>query len=336
MFCQRIKGVPGWVVFWTTLWPAAAFAANASDTLWKQGSAAFAASDYESARHYFGQACAPEIESRSPVEIGLCEHELGLVDYADGRVEQAEHHYLGALSAWERAGKRYNAKHVATLISLGRLYHAGHRFEDAARVLTRALELARPLEAVNPQLTAIALSRLGGLYSVSGDADQGRSVLHEAIAKLRALPSPDLPELAWAYSSLGMIGLRDGSYAAGESDFRQAVSIATGTLGENDRQTAIYETNLGLALSLQGQYSRALPVLRRARFVLESKPGGNDVPIGTALAELATVETALGKFVQAEDDGSRALEIFNQRFPPGALRDLTSPGESGLRVSRWA
>ncbi len=266
----------------------------------------------------FGQACPVGTQPAPAAVVGLCEHKLGLADYAAGHRDQAEAHYLRALSAWEQAGDRYDAQHVTTLIGLGRLYQATYRSEDAARVLTRAVELGRPLATVEPQLTAIALSRLGGLYSVSGSVEQARSTLTEAIARLRALASPNLPELAWAYNARGMSELRAGDYPAGESWLRQAVAIATDCLGEGNTQTAIYQTYLGLALYLQGRYSRALPLLRRAEFLLEARPDENAFQLGTALAELSAVEAALGKLALAENDGSRAVAVFSRQFPPGS------------------
>lgn len=258
--------------------------------------------------------CLP-VFGQAPAAIAPREQQLGIAEYASGHTERAEAHFLRALSAGEQAGDPGIGQQVATLISLGRLYQAAHRFENAERVLTRARELALTLDSTNPRLTAIASSRLGGLYSASGDNAKAPALLHEAITRLRALSSPDLPELAWAYNSLGMAELRSGSHASAETDLRQAVSIATESPGEGDRQTAIYETNLGLALYFNGKYDRALPVLRRARFLLQFQA---DEKFGTALAELSAVEAALGKFALAEDDGVRALTIFEKQFPPGS------------------
>lgn len=262
----------------------------------------------------FGQKCPADTPSAPAFGTGLCEHKLALEEYAAGHSEQAETHYLRALSAWERAGEQYAAAHVATLIGLGRLYQATERPREAIEALTRGLELARPIEANEPKLTAVALSRIGGVYSTWGNVEQARSALEQAIGKLRALPIADLPELAYAYNSLGMTDLRALSYASGESNLRQAVSIATESLGEKDQQTAIYETNLGLALYLEGQYSRSLPLLRRGEFLLESKPDEYAQQLGSALAELSVVEVAMGKFALAENDGARALNVLSRHF----------------------
>lgn len=263
------------------------------------------------------ETCPTSISlSTSERTIGLCEHKQGLADYAAGRIEAAETHYLGALATWEKVDGRYPAEQVITLIGLGRLYQATHRPYDAARVLTRGLELARPLENTRPQLAAVILSRLGAVYSMSGRLEQARSMLNEGIAKLRALQPQDLPELAYAWNALGMAELRAGSFANGESDIRQAVSIATGCLGENDHQTVIYQTDLGVALYLGGQYSRALPLLRRAEFLLETGRDDENGQLGTALVELSAVEAAQGKYALAENDASRALAVLDRHYGP--------------------
>lgn len=260
-------------------------------------------------------ACSQSCPAAFTLQTALCEHKLGLSDYAAGNLDHAETHYLRALKVWEQTGDRYPAEQVVTLIGLGRLYQATHRPREAAQALTRGLDLARPLEAARPQLIAVTLSRLGGLYSMSGQLQQARSVLSEGIARLRSLQKPDLPELAYAWNALGMVELRSGHWASGESNLRQAVAVATECLGGNDHQTAIYEMNLGLALYLEGQFSRALPLLRRAEFLLESGQSDDNAQLGSALVELSAVETAQGKLALAEDDAARALSVLRRHFP---------------------
>ena len=82
----------------------------------------------------------------------------------------------------------------------------------------------------------------------------------------QGLKKQNLPELAYAYSSLGMLELTGGHYKAGESDLRQAMAFANTSLGEDHPETAGYATNLALALLVQDRgltpfvhAARALP-----------------------------------------------------------------------------
>jgi tetratricopeptide (TPR) repeat protein len=142
--------------------------------------------------------------------------------------------------------------------------------------------------------------------------------LAEAIAGLQSLKKPNLPELAYAYSSLGMLELTAGRYKAGEADLRQSLEFARASLGENDPETAVYATNLALALLVQGEYNRAETLLRRARLVIESRLGPDNPQLVNVLSELTSVETALEKFGIAEDCGEKALRILTRRVPAGS------------------
>src|SRR5262249_32066564 len=142
------------------------------------------------------------------------------------------------------------------------------RFDDAQKVLSQALELAKPLVASHPALYPTVLVRLGGLYSDLHRPGRARAAPEDALAAPPALPE-SRAELASALGSRGMLDLHEGHYKAGEADLREAVTIAESVSGEQNPETAIYSTDLALALMLQGQFNRAETLLRRARFVIE-------------------------------------------------------------------
>ena len=199
------------------------------------------------------------------------------------------------------------------------MYQRAHQLADAKEKLERALELAKTISPPDPELYATVLSRSAGLYADLDDPDRARRMLDEAITGLRALTPPNTSELAWAYSSLGMIDLGVGQYQPGESHLRQAVAFAQDSLGEENPETALYATNLALALQVQGKYSGAETLLRRARFVIESRLGPDSVDLVAVLAELTSVEAGLGKFRNAEACGERALSLLNRYVPGGSL-----------------
>jgi tetratricopeptide (TPR) repeat protein len=143
-------------------------------------------------------------------------------------------------------------------------------------------------------------------------------MLTEAIELWRSAPKPDGPELAYAYSSLGLTELNTGHYKAGEADFRQAVNFANASLGEDHPETAGHVTNLALALMVQGEYSRAEPLLRRARFVIESRLGKDTDALVNVLGELTSVELSLGRYRLAEECGEKAMAILQSHVPAGS------------------
>lgn len=289
------------------------------DTLIKQGRAASLAFDLDAAQSAYAQACpAEQIAALSLQKLALCEHEFGTVAEARGHGDEATDHYRKALAWWEKLGRPYLAWYVTSLTNLGGLYRREHLLTDAEKMLDRALELVKTISASDPELYATVLGRSAGLYADLDQSDRARPMLEEAIAGLRGLTPVNASELAWEYSALGMIDLGLGRYKSGESSLRQAVAFAEESLGESHPETAAYATNLALALLVQGQYSRAGTLLRRARSVIESRLGPDSVELVNVLAELTSVETGLGRFRIAEDYGEKALSILNKHVPAGS------------------
>jgi tetratricopeptide (TPR) repeat protein len=263
-------------------------------------------------------ACQPETDGPEE-QMALCEHNAGAVDEANGENARAEAHYLRAHSIWEQLGPESSFWNAVTLSSLGRLYTSDGKLADAEKNLTRALTLARTVEAAHPMLPVVIGSRLGALYGQTGLPERGRPLLDESIAKLRAAPVRNVPELAYACNALAMLDLWTRSYATAETLLREAISLATQDPGDDSPEIATYQANLGVALYLQGRNDQAAVLLHRARFLMETKLGPDNLHLGNVLAYLTSVETALGEFPGAEADALRAIAILSRLRDPHGL-----------------
>jgi tetratricopeptide (TPR) repeat protein len=163
----------------------------------------------------------------------------------------------------------------------------------------------------NRALVAAVTSRLGRFYSDSGVPERGRPLLTASIAILKGAKGAPPSELAYAYGSLGILDLRMGNANAAEPNLREAVSLANTALGEDHPETAVYESNLGVTLYLEGHPDRAAVILHRARYVAEKRlPDG--LELGTILASLSLVESAIGQYAEAEADGEQSLTILSK------------------------
>jgi tetratricopeptide (TPR) repeat protein len=272
--------------------------------------------DLNSAEQDYSQACPAEgAQSLLRSQVAFCEHGLGAVADLRGNSTEAVRHYLKALVGWESLGDEYLAHRITTLDSLGAAYRRQDRVPEAEKVLDQALGLARPLARSNPELYATVLSRRGALY---GAAEPARAMLNEAIALLRAQKQPNARELASACNALGMVNLTAGRYKEGESNLRQAVEFAGASVGEDHPETQGYAGNLALALISEGEFDRAEVMLRRARFVIETRVGSDSLQLANVLTALTSAEGGLGKFNTAEDDGRKALAILKSHAADGA------------------
>lgn len=276
----------------------------------KQAHTALTRFDPESARALVSRACQPEAPAQDAlVRTAICESETGVIEEAAGHTDAGELHYLQSLSIWNRLAPDHAAYHAATLMNLGSVYRTQRRAAEAEDSLTQALAIARQTTGED-LLVAVVTSRLGGFYSESATPERGRSLLNQAIPMLRTPALSNPVELAYACNLLGMLDLRGGYYEAGESSLREAVAVATESLGEAHPDTAIYEANLAQALYSEGEYDRAEVLLNRARYIVETRLPGGSLRLGKILADLTEVETALGQFSRAEADGEQSLAIM--------------------------
>ncbi|HWF11250.1 MAG TPA: tetratricopeptide repeat protein [Bryobacteraceae bacterium] len=297
---------------------AAASAASPADfnTLVDEARTALGAFDMASARMALDRACPSDARSLRPEQSAICDHYFAALDEALGLDEEAAGRYRRALTRWEQAGPAYLSRRISTMTNLGSLYRRQRRFPEAEKMLSQALDLSQPLGAIEPALHAATLGRLGTLYGDLDQPDRARSMLEETIGTLRNVPTAGA-ELAYTWSSLGMLELRAGRYKAGEADLRKAVSLASNVHGEENPETAFYQTDLALALMVEGQYNRAETLLHRSLFVIESRLGPDSPQLVNTLAELTSVERELGRFGTAEDYGEKALLILHSHMPPG-------------------
>lgn len=299
-----------------------AFASLGFDDYVAQGRAAFLASDPVRAESAYNQACPADLVSTYPVpRVVTCENLLATVDEARGNLASAEQRYLHAVADADQAGPAYQPLYCAKLIDLGEYYHRRGRTSEAESSLLKALELARNFTAVKPELLPEALNRLGGLYANSAQPERGRAPLNEAIAMLTASagiqPSPAMTgELAHALDALGMIEIAAGHQREAESNLRQAVALATSAFGEDHPVIARYETNLALVLMLEGRFSNADLLLRRAQLVVESRQGPSASGLGVIYAEMSTAASAQGKLMQAVEFAQRAITVLKAQPVP--------------------
>lgn len=294
---------------------AIAFAApNGFDEAMVQAHAAIARFDLESARLLLNAACKGELSAAAPSPgAAICETEAAEIEESGHNPEGAAATYRSALAIWDRFAPEYGMYHAATLMNFGSMYLTQGRMAEAEGPLSQAFALVYNANTgeENRALVAAVTSRLGRFYSDSGVPERGRPLLNASIAILKGAKGASPSELAYAYGSLGILELRMGNAGAAEPNLREAVSLANTALGEDHPETAVYESNLGVTLYLEGHPDRAAVILHRARYVAEKRLP-DSIELGTILASLALVETAIGQYPEAEAAGEQSLTILSK------------------------
>jgi tetratricopeptide (TPR) repeat protein len=135
-----------------------------------------------------------------------------------------------------------------------------------------------------------------------------------ALAFAQTDPSPVNSSDGAALNNLG-VSLRQASRPADAMvQFNAAVKIAS-TSGD-DRLLATALAGLGTSLVDQGEFARALPVLRRSLGIFEKISGPDSLEAGEAANNLAMAYRKDGDLAQAQAQLERALPLMQEYLDP--------------------
>ena len=287
----------------------------------KLGQDSLAKADIAGAAVLYGQACDQSADAPlQPDQRASCEHHLAIIDEASGNFPRAQERLLKALDEWKQAGDTFLPSYAMSLMNLGELYRRWHRIPEAEQVLLKAVSLTRGLRDGYPETYAQAMSRLAGVYAESQSPERGRPLLEEAIAIFRAQGQKQEGELSGALDVLGMIDLVAARYKEAEALMTEALRFSISNSGENHPETATRESDLALAYIQDRQYDRAEPLLKRARYALETRVPPDDSRLWMIYSQSSIVACSQNKFSLAEDYAKKALSMVERQPQPDPAR----------------
>lgn len=164
---------------------------------------------------------------------------------------------------------------------IGRLQHSLGEFEEAERMLQRAVAIRRTLP--EPLALAESLIHLSWVHRSRSELDDARRLVAEALEIRRRELPPDDPDVADAIYEAGWVA---GSNEELEARYREALAILQRTGAMPDRQIRLLQ---GLATSLrrQGRLAETVATDREALQLAERVFGPSDVRTGYAMIHLA-------------------------------------------------
>jgi tetratricopeptide (TPR) repeat protein len=192
-----------------------------------------------------------------------------------------------AVKTLEVQAKDQPEVYAMLLDALGNAHRSLGMYDEAERLLTRALELRRRLYGDDHLDTAASLHNIGWLYHDRGDYDRALAHYEKALAiRSKHLPADD-PQvldcrfnLAWLHSEIG-----DNALAIPE--FRELVELRIKRHGEGHRTVAIARMGLAAALIDEGEFVKAFPLTRLAMNTFLAQEGDTNLAV------------AVGKFQDA-------------------------------------
>jgi tetratricopeptide (TPR) repeat protein len=201
----------------------------------------------------------------------------------------------------------------SAVIEAARLRNAG-RGPEAATLLRS--ELLKPRQGSSPELrTAELTNYLGILLEDQGHYREAEACFRQAASDFETLLGAAHPRLAAALSNLGDLLVEEGRYHEAYTLIRRAIDIAVPVLGDCHPQVALMFGNLGHLFNRQGELARALPNARKQLACLE-KQGFEDVQLGDAHQNLASLYLNDGQYSLAREHLERATAILGNLLPP--------------------
>jgi len=199
---------------------------------------------------------------------------------------------------------------VELLATVGDIHRELGLYEQADRLLTRALETARTLVPARGAIVADVLRRTGRLRLETGAYDAAQDLLREALALYRQQTHDVRGDIAATLGHLGWVAYERGDDAGAEALFRESLAIRRERFGDEHRDVAESLAEVGMVIRNRGDYAAAEPLLRQAldlrrRLLPESHPA-----LADSLSSLATVQRGLGDLPAAEALYREALDLM--------------------------
>ena len=216
---------------------------------------------------------------------------------------------LSRAMALQRAGLGSAEERVQTLNAYGQTLYLAADYDQALKVLTGSVRLARARLTPSSTARSEALTSLADVQVQLGDYSAAERLCIEALAADRKRGADGATVLASTLSSLGMAYYYADQLTAAEASFREALAVLTHAVGERDARTGQAITDLGAVLYQAGRFAQAAALYQQALPIYREVYGEEHTETATLLNNIARSALMAGQIDQAEAPFRRALAI---------------------------
>jgi CHAT domain-containing protein/Flp pilus assembly protein TadD len=190
---------------------------------------------------------------------------------------------------------------ASSALNISDIYIQVDRLKDAEHVLNSALKRQQK----NTVTYGTLLSKLGDLYTYTGQFSKAESVLQTAIDMLFLHAGEESGEYTTAAINLGVLYMTTGKYPEAEEIFDVALNLIDPT----QVAYASVLNNQALVYQSLGQVERAESVFEKIRSLDSASIGTSHPSYAITLSNLGQVLCNGGKYEQAEQVTQQALDI---------------------------
>jgi len=241
-----------------------------------------------------------------------------------GRLSEAEPHYLEALAISRRTLGEEHHRTLDLIGGLGLLYAAQGKMHEAEPLYLKAMEGRRRLLGDLDPETLTAIGNMGWLLRMLGKPSEGEPYMREALAGQRAVLGNDHPNTLTAISNLGGLMVEKGEYEEGETLLNEALYIRRRLLGDEHPETLSTTSNLGMLFVRQEKFEEGVSLLQET---LE----GRRLAYGDAHPLTAQAVGALGFVLYKQGKPKEAVPYFRE-MAAGLRRTLGDENPETLRA----
>ncbi len=274
-------------------------------------------------------------EASSVTVIGRETHDQKLEAggyHAMGNSYSLSGRYRDALVNNQRAleiDNRYGATLQETALELSELgidYRHLGRFTDAVVAYDSALKLGRQLG--NPESIARVEFNLATIRMATGESDEALTLLNDALGRIEQIG--DVRGLAFVHGGLADLYFHAHAYKEAREHLQKALAInrvAKLPYGEVQNLEGLGRVDLA-----EGRATEAIPVLRNALEIADSRPYGQER--ATTRAALARASAAAGAERQALMWAGQAVRIADSLGDPAAQLEARTARGVALEGAR--
>lgn len=235
---------------------------------------------------------------------------VGQLNFYLGRFSEAESLFKTIASEASQAGKRYDARVLATaLTNLTLVYQALGRYQEAESAGRRALEIGEPTFGRDNPGIASMLGNLALVYSKQGRFSEAEPLFRRAINMVEKARGTRHPDFAIALNNLAQLLIYQKRLSEAEPYLVNAVSVFDSVLGFRHTSTAMAYSNLAMLYVSMGKSELGESILEKAKASIESLFGKNHVTVGQLWLNLSTTSLKSGNYAIAEERLRKALAI---------------------------
>jgi tetratricopeptide (TPR) repeat protein len=268
----------------------------------------------------------PRVRAELLTAMGQAYSGLGLYAPAEDLLDQAR--------ADQDSAAVPDESRVRTWVASGSTLYLAGKYDEAARVMSQAVNLARAsLPAANP-LRSTALTGLADVLMQLEQFPQAIKLCQEALLADRKRVPEDAAVLARTLSTMGQAYFYSGDLAAAEPPLREALNLRERALGMHHTLTAQSLNDLAGLLYQSGRYDEATAIYKQALPIHREVYGPEHPEVATITNNLGRSELVAGHIDEAEPLLRQSLAMF-QKFEGDNYDGLVAPLNSLAMIDAY-